>query len=188
MKTKQFILFGILVVFISSCGGGFNNFNRQKYTGLKSIPTAYQSQEKKENKKTESPVSKVAETFEKEQKVLEVNPKVESIKKAINNNEPVIIKKGEDYFLIENPLYDQFFNKLYGKFTPVQKEDLGDSWLELGISETTALNERNGLSINDEVLIKTAYSEKEEAKTYTPIQNKPEEVPIPKKQEFKIYN
>jgi hypothetical protein len=188
MKTKQFILLGILVALLSSCGGGFNNFNRQKHTGLKSLPTAYQSQEKNEKKKTESPVSKVAETFEKERKVLEVNPKVENIKKAISNNEPVIIKKGDEYYLIENPLYDQFYNKLFGKFTQVKKEDLGDSWLQLGISETTALNDRNGLTVNDNVVIEKAYSEKEVVKNYSPIEHKPETVAIPKKQAFKIYN
>ena len=188
MKTKHLLIVSLLGIIFTSCGGGFNNFNKQKYTGLKSIPTAYQSQEKAEKKKTESPVSKVAETFEKEQIVFEVNPKVENIKKAITNNEPVIVKKGDEYFLIENPLYDQFYNKLYGKFTPVNKEDLGDAWLELGISETTALNERNGLTINDEVVIEKAYSEKELANNNISIENKPDVVSIPKKQAFKMYH
>ncbi|MEO9533681.1 MAG: hypothetical protein ABJG68_01680 [Crocinitomicaceae bacterium] len=187
MKTKQLLIVTLFSLIFTSCGGGFNNFNKQKYTGLKSIPTAYQSQEKKEDKKPENPLLKVAETFESEQQVTAENPDADKIKKAIESNEPIIIKKGEDYYLVDDPLYDQFYNKLHGKFTQVDKDDLGSSWFEVEISESTPLNERTGLNIGEGVKIGEGIAKQETAQSPTSIDNKPEVVTIPKKEPFRMY-
>lgn len=132
MKNFGIIFLLIISAGLGSCTVGFNNFNKQKFTGLKSIKAP---KNQAENNHQSELIS--ADAVEEAHAVLEdQNPLTERLKSAIEDEEEIVIKKDGKLYRMQNAVYDQFVDAIIGTLVPLESSsDLPSDFLEVEVSE-----------------------------------------------------
>jgi len=128
MKTKQFIIFTLVALVLTSCGMG--SFSTQKYTDFKK-KKMYAEQHIGHANHTEF---NEIETSKSENEVdihQEDDPKTIRIKAAIQQKESIILVKDTNYFKLQDGTYDQFYKQLHGKLVPIHRDSIASNALVL---------------------------------------------------------
>lgn len=125
----------LLLIGLTSCMSGFQNFSKQKFTGLKQMkPVKTESIDEKDPRTDPAVIAEQGSTYSADKIQLldnqdEVN--VGMLKKAIEDKEQIIVRvKGKTYRL-ENPLYDDFYKSVIGVMTAIGDEEVPREYVEI---------------------------------------------------------
>jgi len=151
MKSTFHLSIITICLFLSSCGIGSRNFQKQKFTNLKSIKSSYEVNESSTLAFSEDEaLNEVVSMYSQDQVELDdEDPKVSLIKTAIDNGQTIVIHHGEKQYRVKDPIYDAFYNNLFGELVEVPSDIKFDSALEFELDEQKPLAESDGIAIND---------------------------------------
>ena len=146
MKTlNKFLSLLSLAVVLTSCGLNHNNFQRQKFTNLKSMKSVKESTTESLN----TFIDNELEIEENDEFSLELeDPKVTAIKDAIDNGKTIVLNQKGKQYRLKNPIYDGFYNSLFGDIEEVDTDVTFDSALELDVAEGVEISEDSSFSMN----------------------------------------
>ncbi len=150
----------VICLVLASCGIGSRNFQKQKFTNLKSIKSSYEVNENASLAFSDEEAPTQAVSIETELELDDEDPKVSLIKTAIDNGQTIVIHHGEKQYRVKDPIYDAFYNNLFGELVEVDSDIKFDSALEFELDEEKPLAESDGIAIR--------YLVKKEPKTIEP--------------------
>ena len=143
MKTAFRLIAIAHLLILCSCGIG--NFQRQKFTKLKSVQTSIVSENEVVLSFFENPINDDCDLLGLE----EEDPKIELIKEAISQGTRIIIHEREGRFQLKEPIYDDFNKRLFGELKKVESDIRFDGALEFEFNGKAEEFEKDGIFIEE---------------------------------------
>ena len=149
MKTTIFNIILLCTLGMTSCQVGFNNFNKQKFTGLRGINAVYTENSKDNTVSAKDEVLNANKNSDGEpdsdiSSAVNDTPETTMIKQAIEAKDTIIVNIGGKFYRVENPFYDDIYSALIGPLVPVVEDDLPEYYLEV---EAASFEERTGQTL-----------------------------------------